>query len=127
MALAVAGERQKKGVEEAGVHPMMVTVGEEPVPMHLEHLLQALVWSEEEGEVESRQYCAPLGEADLKMEVVQMEFWVEAVVAPRSQAVQLSSHWHLGHCGAKIEEEHGLVVGEEVLKISVLLEKGEGH
>lgn len=81
--------------------------------------------------MESRQCCAPLGEAveeaDLKMEVVHMEFWAEALVAPRSQAVQLSSHWHLGHCGAKIEEEHGLVVGEELLKIFVLLEKVEGR
>jgi len=41
--------------------------------------------------------------------------------------VQLSSHWHLGRCVAMIEEEHGLVVVGELLKIFVLLEKGEGR
>jgi len=33
MALAVAGERQKKGAEEAVVRPMKVAVGDEAAPM----------------------------------------------------------------------------------------------
>lgn len=98
----------------------------------MEHLALALVWSGvEEGGAESRHFDVLLGEAvevmELKVELAQMGFLEEVVEAGRSWGEQLSFHWILECCGAKIEEEHGSEAAVGLLSFYARPGRGAGR